>query len=262
MRLLLTLISLIFCSFLYGEQTKQMSPEEIKQAKQKMVEINKKVSTKVSEAIQGTLPPAVYERYMSRPIMKIDLVEPTKNRTYGNRTAKYKLVVLSDFACSHCKVASKELKARVDENKNMVNLTYVFYPLDTSCNPYMKGKLSDYSCLSTKLALCGEEQKAVWPVMDFLYENQNIGNTKPFDKNSFVKKMEKELGLKDLNGCLKSDRLKQRLKQENYVYRNIKIPGTPFVTLNNRELGSVFKYQQSFGDFIKYLDLKEHPKGK
>jgi protein-disulfide isomerase len=171
-------ISLIFNMFLYCEQPKKMSPEDVKQAKQRINEMKKKVAEKMDTAMIASQPSAVYDKYKAKPVQKLNLIEPVKSRVYGKKTAKNKIVVLSDFACGHCITASKELKARIDENKDLVNLTYVFYPLDRVCNPYSKGKLSDYSCISTKLALCAEKQGKVWKAMDFLYENQRLGNAK------------------------------------------------------------------------------------
>lgn len=252
--------SIILNVSLYSQQNKPMSPEEIKQAKQKVVEINKKVSEKVAQALGESSTPSLYEKYKAKPVVKPNLVEPVKSRIYGNKNAKNKIIIFSDFACSHCKVASKELKDRVNENKNKINMTYVFFPLDKTCNPYTKGKLSSYSCLSTKLALCSEKQSKVWKAIDFLYDNQELGSVEPLLTDIIVKKMEKELSLSKMNECLTSSWLEQRLKKETEVYKNLDIPGTPFILLNNRQLGNVFKIKKSFSDFVNYLDLKENSK--
>ena len=257
-----TYVLLIFSISVYAVEGKQMTPEEIKETKQKMAEVNKKISEKVGQALEGSMTPSLYEKYKAKPVIKPNLAEPVKSRIYGNKTASNNMVVFSDFACSHCKTAAKDLKARINENKKEVNITYVLFPLDSKCNPYTKGKLSDYSCSSTKLALCAEKQGKIWKAMDFLYENQELGNKIPFDVNSFVKKMEKKLVLKNLQECLSSPWLEQRLKQEQEVYKDLKIPGTPFVLLNNKQIGTVYKFQQPFKDFLKYLNLKENPERK
>ena len=185
-----------------------------------------------------------------------------KSRVYGKKIAKHKIIIFSDFACGHCKDASKELKDRINENKNSINLTYVFFPLDHSCNQYTEGKLSNYSCFSAKLALCAEKQGKVWKAIDFLYDNQEMGSIDPLLSDMIIKKMEKELAISKLDDCLKSSWVQQRLKKENQVYRNMKIPGTPFVLLDNRQIGGVFKVQKSLSDFIKYMDLKENSQRK
>ena len=264
---------LIFNMLFYGcsEQSKQSSSENIKQpptqeelqeVKLKAVEINKKMSEKVSQALTASMPDSLYSKHIAKPVIKPNLVDPVKSRIYGNKNAKHKIIVFSDFACGHCKVASKELKDRIDENKNSVNLTYVFFPLDRSCNPYTEGKLSSYSCVSAKLALCAEKQGKVWKAIDFLYNNQDMGSIEPLLLDMIVKKMEKELAVNKMDECIKSTWVEQRLKKESEVYKNMKIPGTPFILMDNRQLGGVFKIQKSFSDFIKYMDLKENSHGK
>ena len=242
--------------------TQELTPEEVKQTKAKALEINKKVSEKVSQALTMSMPDALYDKYIVKPVIKPNLIEPMRSRIYGKKNAKHKIIIFSDFACSHCKVASKELKDRIDENKNLVNLTYVFFPLDHSCNQYTEGKLSSYSCVSAKLALCAEKQGKVWKAIDFLYDNQEMGNIEPLLLDMIVKKMEKELAISKLDDCLKSSWVEQRLKKETEVYKNMSIPGTPFILLDNRQIGGLFKVQKSFSDFIKYMDLKENSQGK
>ncbi len=207
-------ISLIFNTFVFAQEKQAPTQEEIKQAKIKAVEINNKMSQKVKQALTMSMPDALYNKYISKPIIKPNLVEPMKSRIYGNKNAKDKIVIFSDFACSHCKVASKELKDRIDENRKKVNLTYIFFPLDKACNPYTKGKLSSYSCASAQLALCAEKQGKVWKAIDFLYDNQELGNIEPLLLDTIVKKMEKELSISKIDECLKSKWLEQRLKKE------------------------------------------------
>jgi len=261
----LTCMSLLFCTFLScGEKDKVLpsNKDQLQEQLNKANEINKKVAEKMKQVVGEVLPSSIYEKYKAKPILRINLIEPVKSRVYGKRSAKNKIIVFSDFACSHCKTASKELKARINENKDLVNLTYVFYPLDKACNPNARGKLSGYSCIGVKLALCAEKQGKVWQAIDFLYDDQQTGNVAPFDARSFIKKIEKELNLVGLNECLSSKWLEQRLKKEHEVYKGMDIPGTPYVILNNRQLSNVFKFEDSFNEFMKYFNSKENSKGK
>ena len=259
---ILICMSLILNTLLFAQEKQQPTPEEVKQTKAKALEINKKVSEKVSQALTMSMPNALYDKYIVKPVIKPNLIEPMKSRVYGKKNTKHKIIIFADFACSHCKVASKELKDRINENKNSVNLTYVFFPLDHSCNPYTEGKLSSYSCVSAKLALCAEKQGKVRKTIDFLYDNQEMGSIEPLLVDMIIKKMEKELAVNKLDDCLKSPWVEQRLKKETEVYKSMKIPGTPFILLDNRQIGGLFKVQKSFSDFIKYMDLKENSQGK
>ncbi|MFH1223996.1 MAG: thioredoxin domain-containing protein [Pseudomonadota bacterium] len=243
-------VSMFSCGHKEKVQTEQLK---------KIDEANKQIAERTKQAMTESLPQAVYEKYTAKPVITPNLIEPVKSRIYGNKTARNKIVMLSDFACGHCGIASKELRSRVDENKSLVNLTYVFYPLDGRCNPFLKGHFTDYSCVSIKLMLCAEKQGKVWPAIDFLYANQNDGNKNLITADQLADKMEKQLGLKDLKKCVTSDWLNQRLKKEHEVYANMSVPGTPFVLLNNRQIGGVYKFRDSFGEFIKIVDSKSRP---
>jgi len=62
-------ISLVFNTFLFAqEQKRPLTQEEIKQAKSKAVEINKKMSEKVSQALTMSMPDALYDKYISKPV--------------------------------------------------------------------------------------------------------------------------------------------------------------------------------------------------
>ena len=250
-------ITMLFSLSCFAEEPKKLSNEQLKMALEK----RKEVLELTGKAITKIQPESIYADYLKTEKM-IPNLEPVKDRVYGNKTARNKLVVFADFACGHCKVSSKELKSRVDENKNLVNLTYVFYPLDKACNKAVKGKLSDYSCMAARLALCSEKDGKVWKGIDYLYEHQSDGVKKPLDSKTFAKNMGKKLNIKDIDVCMSSKWVDDKLNNEQLVHKGLNIPGTPIVLLNNRRLGNTYRSDKVFGDFIKYFDLKEHPQGK
>jgi len=228
----------------------------------KIIEQKRKASLDLAQkAALQTQPELIYSEYLKSEKMFPNL-GPVNNRVYGNRNARNKLVVFADFACGHCKVASKELKLRVNENRPLVNLTYVFYPLDKACNQIVKGKFSDYSCLSTKLALCAEKEGKVWAAIDYLYEHQEDSKKQTFDKKKLISDMNKKLKTKNLDTCITSKWVDDKLRLETTVHKGLKIPGTPIVLLNNKRFGSTYKSKEVFAKFIKFFDLKEHPQRK
>ncbi len=258
-QLLYIMMFLSVCCFA-EEPTKEkkiITKEQLKTIEQK----RQKVINVAQKAALETQPEFIYESYLKSEVMVPNL-DPVKNRVYGNKTAKNKLVVFADFACGHCKDASKELKLRVNENKQLVNLTYVFYPLDKACNKVLRGKLSDYSCVSAKLALCSEKEGKVWKAIDYLYAHKDDSRKLPFDTKKFISDMSKKLNLKGLDTCYSSKWVEDKLVEETTVHKNLKIPGTPIVLLNNKRLGGTYKSKVVFSKFIKFLDLKEHAQRK
>jgi len=255
LQLLYIIVFLISTSF--SEEPKKMDTNVLKTVNER----SKVAMDAVSRAMIKTEPETIYAEYLKNEIMLPNL-EPIKSRVYGNKNAKNKLVIFADFACGHCKATSKDLKARVNENKQLVNLTYVLFPLDKVCNKDVDGKLSNYSCFSAKLALCAEKNGKIWKAIDYLYEHQDDSTKLPFDNRKFISDMGKKLKLKDFDACAVSKWVDDALNIEATVHKGLKIPGTPIVLLNNRRLGGVYKNKNIFTKFIKYFDLKENPKGK
>lgn len=251
-------IAMILSLSCFGQEPKKQDTKTLaKVAEEKRREVLKLAGV----AIVKSQPESVYADYLKKETMVPNL-ELIKGRVYGNKTARNKMVIFADFACGHCKVASKELKTRVNENKDLVNLAYVLYPLDKACNKAVKGKFSDYSCVAARLALCAEKSGKIWKGIDYLYDHQDDGKKTSLDSKTFAKNMGKELKIKDIETCMSSKWVNDKLNNEQLVHKGLNIPGTPIILLNNRMLGSTYMSKKIFGDFIKYLDLKEHPQRK
>jgi hypothetical protein len=187
--------------------------------KENLEKLNRIISDKMKKAMEQIQPEIVYQKYISMEDLKLDM-DGLKNRSKG--TPKHKMVVLMDFACGICNKVSSELKQRLEENKNRLQITYILFPLDKKCNTSIKGKYSDYSCFSAELALCAEKEGKFFESFDYLYTNRP--SSKVIDENSFINTMSKDLGLKDLKACMSSSWLKERIASENAYIKNLKIP--------------------------------------
>jgi protein-disulfide isomerase len=247
------IIIFIMFSLVFTFSCKEEKKVEKTKTKLTKQELQKKLSSMMKK-ISNNLDKA-YEKYKEEKEInpKFKNIRP---RIYGKKDTKYNLTVFSDFSCGHCKRANKLLKQRVDENKDLVNLTYIFFPLNKDCNYHLKGKLSDFSCVGVKLSLCAEKQGKVWEGVDYVYNNRpNLRKFKTdFNEKEFILKMEKDLKLKNLDKCYKSNWVKERIKKENDVYKGIKIPGTPIITLNKKRIGGVYKTKDIFKNFLKRIE--------
>ena len=237
-------------------QKKQLSKEEMK----KMQETRNKIMMMLQSKMKNLDINKIYDNYKKKPVLNPN-VSSILGREYGDKKAKYKMLIFSDFACSHCGKASSDLRSRVDENKNLVNLNYIFFPLDKDCNKNLSGKLSDYSCPAFKLALCSEKQGKLKEAIPYLYSKKpDLSKKEKLDLDKLVASMQKELKLKDLKECLSSSWLKEKIIAENNIYKGIKIRGTPIVLLNGKELGPIYKSNVLFKQFLKKLDSEENSK--
>jgi len=233
---------------------KKLSKEEMK----KLEETRNKIMMMLQQKMKNLDMNKIYDTYNKRPLMNPN-TSSIQDRVYGKKNTKHKLLVFSDFACTHCANASNNLRARVDENKDAVNLNYIFFPLDKDCNKNLKGKLSDYSCPAFKMALCSEKEGKLKEAISYLYDNKPvISKDKKFDANVFLNTMQKTLGLKDIRTCMSSDWLKKKIETENNIYKGIKIKGTPIILLDGKELPPVYKSKELFKQFLKTIELKEN----
>jgi len=252
-------IFLVFSSLLniYSETTNTVPKENPKISIQKVEEAKKKAMLMLNQKLKNLDINKMYLGYKTEPIINPNL-SYVADRLYGKKTAKNTLVIFSDFACGHCKIVSKDLMSRVDENKDDVNLKYVFFPLDNTCNKNLAGKLSDYSCPAFKLALCSEKVGKLKEAILYLYEKNPLNvKGKIFDQKSFISSMEKDLKVSGMQECLNSDWLKKKVEQENLIYKGLTIPGTPIVLLNGRKLNPIYKSKVLFKEFIRKVNLEK-----
>ena len=236
-------------------KSKDVSISSKEQARQNLQKISKIVSEKMKYALLQIQPDIVYKKYNSNQILDPDITG-LKNRSKGAKNPKHKMLVFIDFSCSICNRVSTELKQRLEENKDRLEISYVLFPLDKKCNANLKGKYSDYSCFSAELALCAEKEGRFFESFGYLYNNRP-SKTAIIDRDVFIAEMSKKLKLKNLKDCMISTWLKKRMAFENKIYKDIKIPGAPYVVLDGKHLGKVYRFKESFSDFLDYKELKE-----
>lgn len=238
-----------------GSDISTISKED--KTKQNLEKLNKIISEKMKKAMEQIQPEVVYQKYISKQDLKLS-TDVLKNRSKGSKVPRHRMVVFMDFACGICSRVSNELKQRLAENKDRLQMIYVLFPLDKECNPSLKGKYSDYSCFSAELALCSEKEGKFFDSFDYLYKNRP--SSKLIDKKAFMKAMSKDLDLKSLKDCMNSSWLKERMLLENKVYKDINVPGTPYVVLDGKHLSKIYRFKEPFSDFLNYKELKENKK--
>lgn len=85
--------------------------------------------------------------------------------------APIQITKFSDFQCPACKMLSETLNKIAKRYPGKINIQYVFYPLDPSCNPNMQQPLHNYACKASYLAAC---LPGKFPQVEHdIFENQN-----------------------------------------------------------------------------------------
>jgi len=91
---------------------------------------------------------------------------------WGNPDAKVTMVEFSDFQCPFCRMAAFNIKPYLHEFRKDVNLRFVNYPLDSTCNKYMSGQMHPQSCLAAEAAYCASQKDKFWEYHEDVFKNQ------------------------------------------------------------------------------------------
>ncbi len=68
--------------------------------------------------------------------------------------APIRVSVFSDFQCPFCQRVADQLHPLVRKYADKINVQYLFYPLDSACNPNVKSAMHEYACRAAMLAAC------------------------------------------------------------------------------------------------------------
>jgi uncharacterized membrane protein/protein-disulfide isomerase len=71
---------------------------------------------------------------------------------YGNMSAKYQLVMFTDFQCVECALAEVFIKKIVDLNSETICLVFKNYPLSNDCNKNIVNNLHPMACQAAQAA--------------------------------------------------------------------------------------------------------------
>jgi protein-disulfide isomerase/uncharacterized membrane protein len=99
---------------------------------------------------------------------------PASTHTRGNPKAAYHLVEFADYACPHCARAAKDVKQLVAAYPE-VRVSFVAYPLTSTCNPNMEFDQGPQRCRAAAAVLCAGNQGGAakfWELNNLLFANQ------------------------------------------------------------------------------------------
>jgi len=143
--------------------------------------------------------------------------------------APIRLSIFSDFQCPFCQVVSDNVHNLLQEFKGKINIQYMFYPLDSACNPKIKGAFHQFACKAAYLAACDTEKFA--EVHDFIFAKQKDLSFENIDQ------WEKDFGL---SGCFDNKDIQEEIQKSMLAGDQYNIQSTPTLILNGRKLeGSI-----------------------
>ncbi len=150
----------------------------------------------------------------------------------GPADAKVQLVEFSDVLCPHC-AQFEELAAELERMAPAGGLSFEprYYPLDSECNPDIKGTPGDgVRCLGAKLQICAEKTEKFFAVRREIFRNQSRLDAETLMGIGVRSGLERS----SLENCLKSPETAARLQEDLAYARLFQIEGTPLVILNGK----------------------------
>ncbi len=140
----------------------------------------------------------------------------------GNPKAKINIVEFADYQCPHCKEASQQLHALLEEYKDQIQLTYMDFPINRSG---ISRKVSEG-------AVCADQQGKFWEYNNQAFEEQvQLSDNSP---HTIAKTL--QLDLAQFDQCIADSATAKKVKASELQAINLGVRGTPAIYINGRKL--------------------------
>lgn len=139
--------------------------------------------------------------------------------------APIRVTLFSDFQCPFCQSVATQFDDIMETYKGKINVQYMFYPLDMTCNTEMKRSLHPYACQAAYLAAC--DPTKFKEIHDYIFANQKNINS------DSLKNWEKDFGL---SGCFEDANLKDVVQKTLDVGKHYKVRSTPTMVINGKKI--------------------------
>ena len=161
-----------------------------------------------------------------------------------NASAPIRMVIFSDFQCPACKALSKMIPSIMRRYKNKVEIKYLFYPLDNSCNSKMTYGLHPQACNAARLSLCKKDE--LLRVHDEIFHDQAS-----LDEDWITNKVAEE----NVKDCYENPETLKELISIVDIGNEIGIKSTPTFLLNEKRLKVLFLVATLYLDGLTSLSM-------
>ena len=148
----------------------------------------------------------------------------------GGDQAKVVVMEFADFQCPACSYLSKSVRQLHQEYGDKVLFVFRNYPLDSSCNSSLSGKMHEYSCKAAILARCAGSYGKFWEYHNQLFDHQEAINTAKLTEWALA------LGLTSdqIESCLASKDILAKVQDDIAIGNRMGLTSTPTVLINGR----------------------------
>lgn len=199
------------------------------------------VKTPPAELVQRAM-----QMHYAQPAQQIDFPVST-HPTWGSATPLVQILEFSDFQCPFCKEAAFRVKPMLAEFRQQVQVVFLHYPLDQSCNADLQHPMHQSACLAARAAVCAQRDGKFWEFHDHLFRNQNRLN------QEFLEQTAVALGMDTarLRTCMIDPATEARIQEDLALGRALHVAGTPAIFLNGRLLSQGWQQKDVLRAFIK-----------
>ena len=161
--------------------------------------------------------------------------------------APLQLIKFSDFQCPACRTLSGALHKIATKYKGKINMQYMFYPLDNSCNPDVTKPFHALACEAAYLASCLPEKfKQV--------EADIFDNQEHLSKKWIANYAKKE----NVYDCYNSPTTKEKIVQIIRAAKPYQIKGTPTLIINNKKIDRMVPLKYLYIILDELLERSHH----
>lgn len=194
----------------------------------------------------ATQEPQFYQWYRRQPVLAAATNIPAgPAHIKGPVSAAVTIIEYSDFECTHCARAYRDLHALLAGWPNDVRLVFRHFPLDASCNPTLGRTIHPTACEAAIAAECAGESGKFWEFHDYLFEHQGrldylrAGTELGLDADRF-------------RSCMRSDRARDAVVRDITAAAELGVESTPTLFFNGRTVRGALD-----GRFYEYAFLIE-----
>lgn len=140
------------------------------------------------------------------------------------------IIEFGDFECPHCRDLSQALRETLGPFGEKVRVIFKNYPLDSSCNGFMKGQIHPNACSAAVAAQCAGQQGKFWPYYDVLFKNQFALD--PVSLMGYA--IQTGIDVDAFKACVKDPSVLEGVKADIALGRRLGIEGVPVFIINDR----------------------------
>lgn len=185
-----------------------------------------------------------YEMELQKMVSKtnriINLSLPAGRPHKGFHNSKIQIVEISDLECPYCEKMFNVIEDYSKKNLDTVSLTFIHFPLDTSCNKYISYCLHKTACETAKASICAYKEGVFWEYLTLSFEyRQDHG-----EEN--LLQFAEALGIprEQFKECLNSPDTEKILKEDIDFAINLGVSVTPTTFINGKKIEGYFNIEK------------------